>query len=260
MRRHRLLLAVLFAAVGAATVAAITIPKVNFTDTRLKNGLRVIISSDRAAPVVSVAVAYNVGSRNERSRPDRFRASLRASDVQGIRERGRRRARRPHRKLRRQSQRPDRQGSHDLLRAGAVESARHGVVPRSRSHAVARDHAGERRQPARGGEGGAPAARRQPAVRPDVRDDRRAGIRELRQRALDHRLDGRSRCGVARRLRRVLQDLLRAQQRGARDFGRCRRKAALREGAKVFREHPVRAARRRSSIRPSLRRRKNGER
>ncbi len=35
-------------------------------DTRLKNGLRVIISPDRAAPVVSVAVAYNVGSRNER--------------------------------------------------------------------------------------------------------------------------------------------------------------------------------------------------
>ena len=50
----------------AATAAAITIPKVNFTDTRLKNGLRVIISPDRAAPVVSVAVAYNVGSRNER--------------------------------------------------------------------------------------------------------------------------------------------------------------------------------------------------
>jgi predicted Zn-dependent peptidase len=61
---------VLFAAVlvgaMAATVAGITVPKVNFTDTRLKNGLRVIISPDRAAPVVSVAVAYNVGSRNER--------------------------------------------------------------------------------------------------------------------------------------------------------------------------------------------------
>ncbi len=66
MKRHRLLLAVLFAAVGAATVAAITIPKVHFTDTRLKNGLRVIVSPDRAAPVVSVAIAYNVGSRNER--------------------------------------------------------------------------------------------------------------------------------------------------------------------------------------------------
>ena len=66
MKRHRLLLAVLLVSGLAVTVAAVTVPKVNFTDTRLKNGLRVIISPDRAAPVVSVAVAYNVGSRNER--------------------------------------------------------------------------------------------------------------------------------------------------------------------------------------------------
>jgi zinc protease len=66
MKRHRLLLAVLLTSALAATAAAVTVPKVNFTDTRLKNGLRVIISPDRAAPVVSVAVAYNVGSRNER--------------------------------------------------------------------------------------------------------------------------------------------------------------------------------------------------
>src|SRR5919106_548485 len=66
MRRYRLLIAVLFAVTLAATVTAITIPKVTYTDARLKNGLRVIVSSDRAAPVVSVAVAYNVGSRNER--------------------------------------------------------------------------------------------------------------------------------------------------------------------------------------------------
>ncbi len=66
MKRHRVLLAVLFAIACAVTVAAITIPKVNFTDTRLKNGLRVIITPDRAAPVVSVGIAYNVGSRNER--------------------------------------------------------------------------------------------------------------------------------------------------------------------------------------------------
>jgi zinc protease len=66
MKRARVAFAFLFAAVLAATLAAITVPKVNFTDTRLKNGLRVMVSPDRAAPVVSVAVAYNVGSRNER--------------------------------------------------------------------------------------------------------------------------------------------------------------------------------------------------
>jgi predicted Zn-dependent peptidase len=41
-------------------------PKVTFTDTRLKNGLRVIIAEDHVAPVLSVAVTYNVGSRDER--------------------------------------------------------------------------------------------------------------------------------------------------------------------------------------------------
>jgi predicted Zn-dependent peptidase len=66
MRLRRLFIAVLLVAGAAVTGFALTIPKVNFTDTRLKNGLRVIISPDRAAPVVSVSVAYNVGSRNER--------------------------------------------------------------------------------------------------------------------------------------------------------------------------------------------------
>jgi predicted Zn-dependent peptidase len=66
MERSLVLVGAVLVSAMAVTVAAITVPKVNFTDTRLKNGLRVIISPDRAAPVVSVAVAYNVGSRNER--------------------------------------------------------------------------------------------------------------------------------------------------------------------------------------------------
>ncbi len=41
-------------------------PKVAFTDTKLKNGLRVIISEDHAAPVFSISVNYGVGSRDER--------------------------------------------------------------------------------------------------------------------------------------------------------------------------------------------------
>jgi predicted Zn-dependent peptidase len=47
-------------------MAAITAPTIKFSDTTLKNGLRVIISEDHAAPVFSVAVVYNVGSRDER--------------------------------------------------------------------------------------------------------------------------------------------------------------------------------------------------
>jgi predicted Zn-dependent peptidase len=39
--------------------------RVDFKDTRLKNGLRVVMVEDRSAPVVSLSVTYNVGSRDE---------------------------------------------------------------------------------------------------------------------------------------------------------------------------------------------------
>jgi zinc protease len=52
---------------GTARPAAQTaIKEIRFSDTKLKNGLRVIISEDRAAPVFAIAVNYNVGSRDER--------------------------------------------------------------------------------------------------------------------------------------------------------------------------------------------------
>src|SRR5512145_2434527 len=38
---------------------------VNFKDVKLKNGLRVLLVEDRSAPVVSVAITFDVGSRNE---------------------------------------------------------------------------------------------------------------------------------------------------------------------------------------------------
>jgi predicted Zn-dependent peptidase len=59
-------------ALAAATLAlstvlsAVTPPSVKFTDTKLKNGLRLIVSEDHTAPTFSIAVIYNVGSRNER--------------------------------------------------------------------------------------------------------------------------------------------------------------------------------------------------
>jgi zinc protease len=69
MRRataRRCLVAALAASVGAASISAVTAPTVKFSDTKLQNGLRVIVSEDHAAPVFSVAVVYNVGSRDER--------------------------------------------------------------------------------------------------------------------------------------------------------------------------------------------------
>ncbi|HSE17068.1 MAG TPA: pitrilysin family protein [Pyrinomonadaceae bacterium] len=40
--------------------------RVDFKETTLKNGLRVITVEDHSAPVVAVSITYNVGSRNER--------------------------------------------------------------------------------------------------------------------------------------------------------------------------------------------------
>jgi predicted Zn-dependent peptidase len=68
MRKHGvqgLLLALLLGVVlGAADQPKV--PRLDFTDQRLENGLRVLIAPDHNAPVFSIAVTYNVGSRNER--------------------------------------------------------------------------------------------------------------------------------------------------------------------------------------------------
>ena len=56
----------LAAAAALAQPAAPTLPKIKFTDTRLENGLRVIISEDHYAPVYAICVAYKVGSKDER--------------------------------------------------------------------------------------------------------------------------------------------------------------------------------------------------
>ena len=50
-------------AAGPAEPAKIA--PLKFTDTRLPNGLRVIIAEDHYAPLYSIAVTYNTGSRNE---------------------------------------------------------------------------------------------------------------------------------------------------------------------------------------------------
>ena len=47
-------------------LAASPVPRIQFTDTRLKNGLRLIVSEEHAAPMFSIVVNYNVGSRDER--------------------------------------------------------------------------------------------------------------------------------------------------------------------------------------------------
>jgi len=53
-------------AIMAAAPSAQTAPTIKFSDTKLTNGLRVIIAEDRNAPVYSIVVHYIVGSRDER--------------------------------------------------------------------------------------------------------------------------------------------------------------------------------------------------
>jgi predicted Zn-dependent peptidase len=50
----------------APALNAQTGPAIKFTEARLANGLRVILSEDHTAPVYSIVVHYNVGSRDER--------------------------------------------------------------------------------------------------------------------------------------------------------------------------------------------------
>ena len=51
---------------AAAAMAQSKLPKVEFSDTTLENGLRVIIAPDHTAPVFAISLTYNTGSRNEK--------------------------------------------------------------------------------------------------------------------------------------------------------------------------------------------------
>jgi zinc protease len=58
--------AIVLTLAAVLTLRAAPVTKVEFSDTRLKNGLRVIVAEDHAAPVFAIAINYNVGSRDER--------------------------------------------------------------------------------------------------------------------------------------------------------------------------------------------------
>src|SRR5262245_44299274 len=63
---RRGLTASVLSVIAVLSLSAAPVKKIQFTDTKLKNGLRVIISEDHTAPVFAIAVNYNVGSRDER--------------------------------------------------------------------------------------------------------------------------------------------------------------------------------------------------
>ncbi len=65
-RACALAVVVLLATLLGASAPANRASDLTFSDTRLKNGLRVIVAEDHSAPVYSIAISYNVGSRDER--------------------------------------------------------------------------------------------------------------------------------------------------------------------------------------------------
>lgn len=68
MRLHKQIFSatLLFALTGTALAQTGRSIHVDLKETRLANGLRVITVEDHSAPVIAVAVTYNVGSRNEK--------------------------------------------------------------------------------------------------------------------------------------------------------------------------------------------------
>ena len=82
----RLLVVFTVAAVGLASLVPITAKPVNVPVVyyKLPNGLKVVISEDHVAPVVTVAVYYNVGFRLEPKGSHRVCSSFRTHDVSGL--------------------------------------------------------------------------------------------------------------------------------------------------------------------------------
>jgi zinc protease len=63
---HRFVSGSLLVMIAIGALAAEPAKRVNFTETTLKNGLRVLLVEDRTAPVIALHITYDVGSRNER--------------------------------------------------------------------------------------------------------------------------------------------------------------------------------------------------
>ncbi|HEV2961453.1 MAG TPA: pitrilysin family protein [Candidatus Angelobacter sp.] len=66
MRRVYLSFGLILLVISSCALAQSKLPKLQFTDTTLDNGLRVIIAPDHTAPVFAISVTYNTGSRNEK--------------------------------------------------------------------------------------------------------------------------------------------------------------------------------------------------
>ena len=124
-------------------------PQIKFTDYRLPNGLRVILSVDHYAPVVAVSVTYNVGSRNEREGRTGFAHLFEHMMFQGSQNVGKG----EHMLLIQDNggtmNGTTNSGPHQLLRDRARQSTGNGAVPGSRPDARPGHQPDQSGQPAR---------------------------------------------------------------------------------------------------------------
>ena len=129
------------AAGGVLDVArAATLPTLSFplTHHTLANGLRVVVAPDRSAPVVGIAVLYDVGIRSEPEGRTGFAHLFEHLMFQGSANLGEARALPLRAVLGRHVQRQHALRLHQLLRGAAVQRARARAVPRGRPDACRR--------------------------------------------------------------------------------------------------------------------------
>ena len=100
-----------------------SIPVVRFTDERLPNGLRLIVAEDHLAPVVAVNLWYDVGSKHEVAGKTGFAHLFEHVMFQGSRERREGRAHRARPGGRRHDERHDLARPDELLRDAAVATS-----------------------------------------------------------------------------------------------------------------------------------------
>ena len=145
------------------------LPSLELEQYTLDNGLRVVLNQDESVPVVSVAVYYDVGSRNEREGRTGFAHLFEHMMFQGSENVAESRAFSIHHESRRHDERHDFERAHELLRDFARQSIAARAVARIRPDAVARRDAGKSRQPARSRQGRKTPALRQSALRAGFR-------------------------------------------------------------------------------------------
>ena len=162
-------------------------PRFDYTMTTLPNGLQVVFLEDHSTPIVHAGALVPRRVEGREAGPHRVRASVRAPDVQGLAQRPARSAPVLDHERRRPGQRVNRRGRDGLLGdgAGAVPAAR--ALARGRSDGLARRQRREVQDRARGRQGRAPDALREPAVRPAAGNHLRQGVHDASVQAPDDR-------------------------------------------------------------------------